>query len=371
MIEHLIEGSLLGLATGTACLATCGPVYFSYLLSEERSGRESVLVILLLSAGRFVSYALFGALVGLLGGYISRSFRLLLASSGYLLFSLFLVFSVVRVRRACAGCSTSKLLRMTRSPLLLGILTGFSICPAFLIALTRAFDKGGSLVGSLLFVGFFVGTTVYMVPFALFGILTTKRWVTTAARVLSVIVAVFFMASGIRAFATWLSVRGEEEILTVGGSEEPGLFSIDEVDTLWIVTVPGYEGDRGADISVDLGSSPLEAAIVLLEIDSLAPESSIASLPELSAVMAPWWVDARSGEVLSGWRRVLVDGLSSRRTRVFAVEYEPYCTDRACSIVDFLQRFSFRCDPDSGFTFLMQNDLNCLPTDCSTCPAAI
>ncbi|MBN1434552.1 sulfite exporter TauE/SafE family protein [Candidatus Fermentibacterales bacterium] len=369
MLEKLLEGTVLGLATGTACLATCGPVYFSYLLSEKRSGAESVRVILLLSAGRFVSYALFGAGLGLIGGYLTRSARLVLSSSGYILFSLFLVLSVVRISKSCSGCESSGLLRLTRNPLLLGLLTGFSLCPAFLIALTRAFDASGAIAGAVLFVGFFFGTTAYMVPFAFFGLLTGRAWIRTAASGLALLVAVFFMATGVRSLVRMSTGDESSLVVPVGDPHEPGVFSATEADTIYVVTLSGYPGDRGAELARDLAmvSSALPPLRVL-ELDSTALTDGLQPLPELAAVIAPSWVDRRAAEDLERWRLELAQILESRRARVFAVEYEPYCEDRARSVAAFLERFSFRCDPDSGFSFLMLNDLDCLPEDCATCP---
>ncbi|HRY61334.1 MAG TPA: sulfite exporter TauE/SafE family protein, partial [Candidatus Fermentibacter sp.] len=74
-LDPLIRGAALGLATGTACLASCGPVYGAYLLSEKRSGPESLRVLLELNLGRFLAYAAFGALFGLLGGSLPVSIR--------------------------------------------------------------------------------------------------------------------------------------------------------------------------------------------------------------------------------------------------------------------------------------------------------
>ncbi len=133
MFDGFTSGLTLGLATGTACLVTCGPIYGAYLLSEKRKGFQSLSVIILLSTGRFISYALFGALLGYLGGAISSSIRIPIAFSGYILFSTYLFVSTIRTEKECTGCKTGKLLKITRSPFLLGILTGLSICPAFLM----------------------------------------------------------------------------------------------------------------------------------------------------------------------------------------------------------------------------------------------
>jgi len=365
LFEPLVRGAALGLATGTACLASCGPVYCAYLLSEKRSGLQSLLVVLSLNAGRFASYSIFGAIMGLLGGVIPPPLRGPVAAVGYLLFSAYLLLSVVRVSRSCGGCATSKLLNVTRSPFLLGILTGFSICPAFLIALTSAFASSGPLSGMLLFMGFYAGTTVYMLPFAFLGLLTHRNWFTSAARVLAVIVAAYFFAIGVRTIVRTLAPRqpasGQPQV-----SSERAVFSPSHADSIFVTGFRGYAGDRATELQEYL-QGRLGPVMVLVLADTTGP-LPLSGIRPLSAVMAPWWVDSRSGEVLTGWRQAFADSLRARRCRVMAIEYEPWCTERASDILSFLQTYSFSVAPDSGFSFLMLNSLNCAPTDCDTCP---
>jgi sulfite exporter TauE/SafE len=367
VFEPLLRGAALGLATGTACLATCGPVYLAYLLSEKRGGLQSLWIVLSLNAGRFASYALFGAAVGLLGGAISPGLRGPLAAAGYLLFSGYLVVSVVRVARSCGGCGTSRLLNITRSPFLLGLLTGFSICPAFLIALTSAFDSSGPVSGMMLFIGFYGGTTVYMLPFAFLGLLTRRNWFTAAARVLAIIVAAWFFAVGVRTLMRTLVQRPTvPQGLTTSGTPIQGVFAPAEADSIYVIGFTGYPGDRATELRQFLQGT-LGPEMILIEADSSQP-FPIALIPELSSVMTPWWVDSRSGEVLTGWRQAFAESLLARRCRVLAIEYEPWCSDRAEAILTFLQAYSFSVAPDSGFTFLMLNSLDCAPADCDTCP---
>ena len=373
MFEGFGTGLTLGLATGTACLASCGPIYASYLMAEKRTGLQPLWVILKLNAGRFLAYALFGALVGFLGGSIPVTVRVPLALSGYILFSLYLLFTVVRVRKTCTGCHTGRFLKITRSSFLLGILTGFSICPAFLIALTRAFDSSGPLNGMMMFTGFFAGTTVYMLPFALFGMLTMKDWITKAARVVAVVVAIYFMAVGIRGLVTWITrpeVRASGSHGAVETSElqadTASIFSIEDADTLYILTFTDDESDMGEQLSVDMHADFMPPSS-LVSTDRAGWRSSVISIPELSAVIVPPWVDSRSGMETEPWQDSLIELVDERRFRAFAVEYQPYCSDRYMGIQSFLERYSFRCHPDSGFVFLMLNPLACSPSECSTC----
>lgn len=368
-LDPLIRGAALGLATGTACLASCGPVYGAYLLSEKRSGLESLRVLLELNLGRFLAYAAFGALFGLLGGVLPVSVRGPLAAAGYVLFSVYLLLSVVRARKSCGGCSTSRLTRITRSPLLLGVLTGLSVCPSFLIAVTGAFESSGPLSGALLFTGFFAGTTVYMLPFAVLGLFTRKAWFTSAARVLAVIVSVYFLAVGIR-MAIGLAGRagGSEEAgeVPAGGEAGPAYSALDE-DTLYFAGIPGDPADHASDLAVYFSTMEGPAA-VFVPVDPSDPTAFSARIPELSSVIVPWWVDPRSGIALEPWQAEFAWVVEAHRYRAFAVEYEPWCEDRAVTIRSFLDRYSFSVEPDSGFTFLMQNTLDCPPDSCATCP---
>lgn len=368
MFSGFAEGIGLGLATGISCLASCGPIYLSYLLSEQRSGRQSLVTVLMLNLGRFVSYAAFGAVMGMVGGYVPSSLRIPMAYSGYLLFSVYLVISVVRVNKACGGCAIPKWMKFTKSPILLGILTGFSVCPAFLIAMTSAFDSSGALNGSLLFTGFFIGTTVYMLPFALFGLFSKKKWLNTVAKYAAIFVAVYFAIVGIRGLAAHYLSTGEAVIDPTDGTSEATVFNAIEQDTLYLVTYPAMEEDRGTEMFSDLENAE-GPVITLITADESNSLEMLQSIPELAAVIGPMWMDHRSEIDLQPWQELANMEVSARRFRLFAIEYEPYDSERAGIVYQYLSRYSFRCDPDSGFTFLLTNDTGCSTLDCSTCPA--
>ena len=368
MFSGFAEGIGLGLATGISCLASCGPIYLSYLLSEQRSGRQSLVTILMLNLGRFVSYAGFGAVMGLVGGYVPSSLRIPLAYSGYLLFSIYLVVSVLRVNKSCSGCDIPRWMKFTKSPVLLGILTGFSICPAFLIAMTSAFDSSGALNGALLFTGFFIGTTAYMLPFALFGLFSKKKWLNTVARYAAIFVAVYFAIIGIRGLASHFLSSGEVVIDQTENATGITIFNAMEEDTLYLITFPAMEDDRGSEMFADLQNAH-GPVITLITADEATSLEKLQSIPELAGVIGPWWMDHRSQSELQPWQEIANTEVQARRFRLFAIEYEPYDSERAGIVYQYLTRYSFRCDPDSGFTFLLTNDTGCSTLDCSTCPA--
>jgi sulfite exporter TauE/SafE len=193
MITTLAEGFLLGLATGTTCLATCGPVYAPYLMQYGRTLPKSLLAILELSAGRFFSYLVVGAAAGLLGRQVHFEGKGLITAAGYCLFSIFLLVTAFRTHRRDNCCPTGRWTGIIDRPLVLGILSGINICPPFLLALTKAISGSGPAAGMTLFAAFFVGTSIWLLPIAAFGLLGERKLFRSIARWGAVAVSVWFL----------------------------------------------------------------------------------------------------------------------------------------------------------------------------------
>lgn len=198
MIKTLIEGAALGLATGSACLITCTPIYLPYLISEDRKLSKSLLAVLEISIGRFVSYIAFGAVAGFTGAQIATINRELFTSIAYILLSFYLVLSAVRTNKKSKSCHVPKFARFTKSGILLGVLTGINFCPSFLIALSKAVDLGGAVSGMMLFLGFFFGTSVFLLPLAFIGQISKVSKMKLVAQYASILVAIWFTFSGVK-----------------------------------------------------------------------------------------------------------------------------------------------------------------------------
>jgi sulfite exporter TauE/SafE len=194
---YLAEGLMLGLATGPICLASCGPVYAPYLMQKSRSTSQSILTLIQISAGRFVTYLLIGCAAGALGAQIASLERDWFTATAYILFSVFLVISALRTKKCDEGCRTTGWTRFAEIPFVLGMITGISFCPSFLLALTKAVDHGGAFAGALLFGAFFIGTNIYFIPFVLFGIIGKTYRVRTIARIVSCVVALWFIGQAV------------------------------------------------------------------------------------------------------------------------------------------------------------------------------
>ena len=198
MLQTLIEGIVLGLSTGTLCLMTCTPIYLPYLISEDRKISKGILTVVEISAGRFLSYLAFGAVAGYTGAQISSIDRELFTSIAYILLSAYLVLSAIRTRKKEKKCHIPRITKFTKSAFLLGVLTGISFCPAFLIALSKAVNLGGAFSGMMLFLGFFFGTSVFLLPLAFVGQLSKINKMKFIAQIASILIAVLFTFSGVK-----------------------------------------------------------------------------------------------------------------------------------------------------------------------------
>lgn len=199
-----MQGLLLGLATGTTCLATCAPVLIPFLLGEGRETRQNWGILAKFLGGRLGGYLLFGLLAWVATRFVlaSPGLRSMVFGATYVLLSgLLLLYGLVRAPVSCAGAATGLRAWLQKWPAFLpvglGFLTGLNLCPPFLLALTSA-AGAGTLLGSLIFfVTFFLGTSLYFVPLPFLGAFNRVLPLRTIGRFAAVIMALYYLYSGI------------------------------------------------------------------------------------------------------------------------------------------------------------------------------
>ena len=217
MATHVLYGEALalGLASGPACLAACGPVLVPSLLAGPSGIPANLRAIAIFLSTRLAGYLLFavGAWeAGVLASLLVEPHANLVGVV-YLLMAGVLALFAVAVRRNCGSeCASTKLViidgnKTNRSPVnakreiaglaMLGFLTGLNFCPPFVVAGIRAAQLG-SLGGALIFFGtFFAGTSIWFVPFAGLGCFARNQALLTVARMTMGLVAIYYAALGI------------------------------------------------------------------------------------------------------------------------------------------------------------------------------
>lgn len=201
------EALMLGVASGPACVASCGPVMIPSLLAERSGLRLNLRYLSAFLATRLLGYLLFAAVAWELGARVS-----LPPAAGALAFSVIhialacvLLWYAHRAGYACAhSCTGSELVTIggTRShrisgAAVLGFLTGVSLCPPFVAAGVRAAEAASLAAALLFFTLFFLGTTIWFVPLAGLGWVRRNEAVTTVARMAMALIAFYYLYAGL------------------------------------------------------------------------------------------------------------------------------------------------------------------------------
>jgi sulfite exporter TauE/SafE len=331
MISQLTEGFLLGIATGTTCLATCGPVYAPYLMQYDRNIWRSFLALLEISAGRFVTYAVFGVAAGFLGAAIADVDRDLFTSSAYILFSVFLLLTAFRTNKKDHCCTTGKWMSIVDRPVLLGLFTGINFCPSFLLAVTKAVDLSGPLAGLAIFSSFFVGTSLFLVPLSFLGYFGIKKKIRIFARIAAVIVSTWFIAQ-----AFILLHNHFKEKYQASNIDPKLILNVLDKSPSFIVT----------DDSLSLIN--LQSGLVKAKKQSVkfVSSSQVAKMPDTGIFYI-------GQELIAG--KHLENHPLRKKGRFLIVlpdsSNHGFDTVQVRKLIDFLSFYSFKIDPDSGSVF--------------------
>lgn len=198
---------MLGLASGPACVASCGPVLIPSMLAERTGLHVQARYLSLFLATRLLGYMLFAAVAWEFGALVSlqaTSRPAIYAVINLLLAGVLLryAYSVGKSRnrpferRELVTIGTAMKHRISGAAAI-GFLTGISLCPPFVAASVRAAESANLAAAIFFFVFFFLGTSVWFVPFAVFGWIRRNEGVTTVARMAMAVIAFFYLYGGL------------------------------------------------------------------------------------------------------------------------------------------------------------------------------
>jgi Cytochrome C biogenesis protein transmembrane region len=207
-MRALVEPVLLGFSSGLVCLASCGPVLLPALAAAGGGWRGTGALLGLFLAGRLAGYLGFAAAAWALGLALplpARSSAWVFGVVHLALAAALLLFVLLPRRPRAAPCPEGRGLRarvaLARrcrafAPAAMGLLTGLNLCPPFVVAGVRAAEAPSLAAALGFFVLFFVGTTVWFLPFL--GLAPAGRLtaVGTVARFTAVVVAAYYAYLG-------------------------------------------------------------------------------------------------------------------------------------------------------------------------------
>ena len=201
------EALALGLASGSACIEACGPVLVPSLLTEQAGFKPHARFLSAFLGARLAGYLLFAAAAWEVGALVSlpQAQRVLLMGAVDVLLAGVLLWYAWSARHLCgSSCASSKLVqigvakeRRMAGAAALGLLTGLSLCPPFVAAGVRAAEQGSVTQALLFFVFFFMGTSVWFIPFIGIGCVARNQAVVTIARMAMALIALYYFSLGI------------------------------------------------------------------------------------------------------------------------------------------------------------------------------
>lgn len=198
-----MEGFFLGLSCGTGCLVFCAPVFMTYVLVEGLDIKTNYAYLAEFILGRLIGYIIFAIITWLVSLILIGQFKEnnLLFGIAYIILAGVMVVYVFRKKHpVCVAESTlakTKAEKLPVFPLILGLLTGLNLCPPFILAIVRAIKIGDLSRNILFFVRFFLGTSIYLLPIPLVGLIKTRKYLLIIGRITAILVAVYYIYVGV------------------------------------------------------------------------------------------------------------------------------------------------------------------------------
>ena len=200
MIQVVTEGLMLGLSTGAYCVGVCMVFFMPYLLIEGKQNiNENLKNILLFLLGRLIAYIGFAFVMSLVGSTYRDVFTIKFSHASLIITSLLmLVYASIHNfsdKKSCVPYLHK--LRLMRIPFFLGLFSGLNPCMPFLVGVARLWTLQSVLSGVVLFIAFFFGTSVYMIPLIFVAYLNRLERVRHIGVIIAILSGLWFLVVGI------------------------------------------------------------------------------------------------------------------------------------------------------------------------------
>lgn len=200
-----MEAFILGLSSGTTCLAKCGSILFPYFMNKQGSvkatGKEMGTFLLI----RFLIYMTIGLLAGVIGKNFLQSnvvIRNLLLGTGYISLAILLFYKVFSNKRQKCHLNSQIVLKQKEKriqyvPMTLAVVSGLNICPPLLIAFTEGAAESSILSGMVYFFLFYLGTTIFFIPVPFLSLVKKNEAVRYIGRYASILIGFIIIYKGL------------------------------------------------------------------------------------------------------------------------------------------------------------------------------
>jgi hypothetical protein len=197
----MTDSFILGLSSGSACLATCGMVMFPYLMSGSAGPKRIAVDLSLFLFTRLVVYFILATLSWYLGQTIFNNPFVRNVGPGilYIVFAVMLVwYSISKTRTPDCPAKIVKTVNNHRLiPILLGLVNSLGFCPALFIILTKGATQVTLTQSYFAFLAFFIGSSIWFLPLPLAGRIHKKEVIRNIGILATGLAGIIFMIKGI------------------------------------------------------------------------------------------------------------------------------------------------------------------------------
>lgn len=197
----MTDSFILGLSSGSACLATCGIVMFPYLMAGSAGVKRITIDLSLFLFTRFFVYLLLATVSWYFGQAIfsNQIVRNFVPGILYIVFAIMLVWYSISNSRTkdCPAKIVSTVNNKKLVPVFLGVVNSLGFCPALFLIITKGATQGSILESYLAFLAFFLGSSLWFIPLPLAGKIRKKEVLKTIGILATGLAGIIFMIKGI------------------------------------------------------------------------------------------------------------------------------------------------------------------------------
>jgi sulfite exporter TauE/SafE len=197
----MTDSLILGLSSGSACLATCGMVMFPYLMAGSSGVKRIAVDLSLFLITRFVIYFILATLSWYFGQALFSNpvVRNIVPGILYIFFAVMLIwYSIGKNRSPNCPATIVKTINNNRLvPILLGLINSLGFCPALFIILTKGATQGTLVQSYLAFLAFFIGSSIWFLPLPLAGKIRKKEVLKNIGILATGLAGIIFLIKGI------------------------------------------------------------------------------------------------------------------------------------------------------------------------------
>jgi cytochrome c biogenesis protein CcdA len=197
----MTDSLILGLSSGSACLATCGMVMFPYLMAGSAGVKRIAIDLSLFLITRFVVYFLLATLSWYFGQalFSNRVVKNVVPGVLYIVFAVMLVwYSISKNHNTDCPAKIVKTVHNHKLvPILLGLVNSLGFCPALFIILTKGATQGTLIQSYFAFLAFFIGSSLWFLPLPLAGKIRKKEVLKNIGILATGLAGIIFMIKGL------------------------------------------------------------------------------------------------------------------------------------------------------------------------------